>query len=67
MKIRYTGSQPALGPTAPSVEQGIIWYALFAAALWIVAVIVVLQNKQMFMKKPATEGIAGWNEKALLP
>jgi len=49
----FTGSQLAMGPTAPSVEQGIIWYALFTAALWIVAVIVVLQNKQMFMKKPA--------------
>lgn len=51
----FTGSQLALSPTALSVEQMIIWYALFTAALWVVAVVVVLQNTQVFMKKPAAK------------
>ncbi|MDD5593896.1 MAG: CPBP family intramembrane metalloprotease [Candidatus Margulisbacteria bacterium] len=49
----FTGSQLALTPTGASVEQGLIWYALFILACSIVAVIVVRQDRQMFLKKPA--------------
>lgn len=49
----YTGSQIVFGPPAVSATQDLVWYTVFSAALWLVAAIVVFQNKKMFFQKPA--------------
>ena len=47
----FTGSQLALSPTALSVEQGLVWYALFAAAIWVVAIVIIVRKPADWLQR----------------
>lgn len=52
MHASFTGSQAILGPSAAPASESVRWYAVFAAALWVVVAIVATAYGKRLVRQP---------------
>ena len=46
MHAGFTGGQALLNPTALSPVQNLLWYAIFASTLWVLAAVVIVRGRR---------------------